>query len=352
MNILLIVPSNDNAGPVNVVKYLTEVCNIADINYTVLCLRKKSDFIFPNCKTVFIPDNICSFFKIFWILSFLKSNDFNVCHSHGFFPDIYNYVCKTLSRNDLKSISTVHNNPNEDYPMEYGRLKGFWLSKFHYFFLRKLTLVIGCSSSVSKHLHNNNIECRTIRNGVSITGLSSSSAMHVNYDSKPVQLLFLGRLIKRKNFSELAKIFLNSNVDFNKKYSLTVCGNGPEFEYYNELLSPFQNIKFMGHVDNPASYILDSDILVSTSLAEGFPLSVLEAILAGKRVLLSNIEPHIELKEFLGDAIECYQLGSIKDFLNKLDILANRRVDPKSRALYLASATRMHNEYAALYRSI
>ncbi|MBL0602060.1 glycosyltransferase family 4 protein [Aeromonas dhakensis] len=350
MNILLIVPSNDNAGPVNVVRYLTKSNN--DIEFTVLCLRKKSDLIFENCKMVFVPDSVTPFLSLFWILRFLKTNQFDICHSHGFFPDVYNYVCKTLSFNGLKSISTVHNYPDEDYPMEYGRFKGFWLSKFHYFFLRKMTSVIGCSSSVSKHLYSNNIECRTIRNGVDIPGLPGSVAMHVNYDSRPVRLLFLGRLIKRKNFSELATIFLNANIDFHEKYSLAVCGNGPEFESYKNLLSPFQNIKFMGHVDNPASYISDSDILVSTSLAEGFPLSVLEAILAGKRVLLSNIEPHLELKEFLGDAIECYQLGSIKDFLDKLDILANRRIDLQSKALYLASATRMYDEYVTLYRSI
>jgi len=352
VNVLLMVPSNDNAGPVNVVKYLTKANSNDEVKFTVLCLRKKSDFIFENCRTLFVPNFRIPFLSLLWIRKFLKSNKFDICHSHGFFPDMYNYVCKVLSFNCLKSLSTVHNYPDEDYPMEYGKLKGFWLSKFHYFLLKKLTSVIGCSSSVSQHLHCKNIECTTIRNGVSIVGLHDSIAISINYDLKPVRLFFLGRLIKRKNFSELATFFLNAKLDFHEKYSLTVCGNGPEFEYYNDLLSPFQNIKFMGHVDNPASYILDSDILVSTSLAEGFPLSVLEAILVGKRALLSNIEPHLELKAFLGDAIECYQLGSKDDFLNKLDILSNRRLDPQSKATYLASATRMFNEYISLYRSI
>lgn len=352
MKVLLIVPSNDNAGPVNVIKYLTKANHSHDVTFTVLCLRKKSDFIFENCQTVFVPETTSSFLVFIWALKFVKSNPFDVCHSHGFFPDIYNFLFKVIGFNCLKSISTVHNYPSLDYPMEYGKLRGFWLAKFHYFFLRKLNSIVGCSASVSRHLQINDIESRAIRNGVYSAPSNRTVTKCVNVNLRPVRLLFLGRLIKRKNFSELATIFINASSTFHNDYFLTVCGNGPEFDYYRNLLNSLQNVKFMGHVDDPSSYITDSEILVSTSLAEGFPLSVLEAILAGKKVLLSDIEPHLELKEFLGDAIECYKLNSEEDFKDKLNILVNRKIDRCSNAIFLASAARMLNEYVALYKSI
>ncbi|EPS3610572.1 glycosyltransferase family 4 protein [Vibrio cholerae] len=359
MNILLMVPSNDNAGPVNVVKYLTEVCNSGDINYTVLCLRKKSDFIFPNCKTVFIPDNICSFFKIFWILSFLKSNNFNVCHSHGFFPDLYSFISKVINYGCLKSISTVHNYPDLDYSMEYGRLSGAILCRLHFFILKRLDLVIACSRSVSENLHRFSIKSKVVRNGVYI-----STTQNVQYPQSNAKLndchhvdmrknlLFLGRLIKRKNFADVAKVFINADDEFHEKFKLTVCGDGPELEYYSSKFKDYPNVSFLGHVDDPSDILFASDLLISTSIAEGFPLSVLEAIQAGKKALLSDIKPHLELKEYLGQVIQCYRLGDSKDLYDKIMNEESCQVIDASRAIYLASATRMLSEYEEFYREL
>lgn len=359
LNVLLMVPSNDNAGPVNVVKYLTEACNGSDINYTVLCLRKKSDFIFPNCKTVFIPDDISSFFKIFWILSFLNSNYFNVCHSHGFFPDLYGFICKVIKSGCFKSISTVHNYPDVDYSMEYGRLSGAILCRIHFFILKRLDLVIGCSNSVSENLHRFSIKSKIVRNGVYVNRaqkvhcpLSNVKLNDCHHPDMRIKLLFLGRLIKRKNFADIAKVFINADDEFHKKFKLTVCGDGPELAYYSSKFKDHPNVSFLGHVDNPSDILFESDVLISTSMAEGFPLSVLEAIQAGKKALLSDIKPHLELKEYLGPVIQCYRLEDSNDLYHKIINKESCQMINDSRAIYLSSATRMLGEYEEYYREL
>ncbi|WDL83944.1 glycosyltransferase family 4 protein [Aeromonas bestiarum] len=357
MNVLLMVPSNDNAGPVNVVKYLTKACDGGDVNFTVLCLRKKSDFAFPNCKTVFIPDNISPVFKIFWVLTFFKLNHFNVCHSHGFFPDLYGFICKVIKLDCFKFISTVHNYPDLDYSMEYGKLSGAVLSRIHFFILKRLDLVIGCSSSVSENLHRFSIDSKVVRNGVYVNTiqnlqcpLNNVKLNDYHYTDRRINLLFLGRLIKRKNFADIAKVFINANDEFHKKFQLTVCGDGPELAYYSSKFKDYPNVSFLGHVDNPSDILFESDVLISTSIAEGFPLSVLEAIQVGKKALLSDIKPHLELKEYLGPVIQCYRLKDSNDLYDKIMNEEQSQIIKDSRAIYLSSATRMLGEYEEYYR--
>lgn len=349
MKVLIIVPSNENAGPVNVVKYLTSAVKNNEIEFTTLCLRKKNDSKFENSKTVFLPKKSQGFLcAIKWIINFVKINRFDICHSHGFFPDLYNFFLKAIGVVNLKSITTIHNYPDLDYPLEYGFWKGSVLAKVHFFIIKKLHLVVGCSQSVSEHLKNKNIKCETVRNGVALNKSDGSSEQQKN--KSVVNLLFLGRLIKRKNFADIANAFIIADDEFHSKFELTVCGDGPELKRYQKALSSYPNVKFMGHVDKPSTYINNCDILVSTSLAEGFPLSVLEAVRARKLALLSNISPHLELKSYLGDSVICYSCGNAMDLISKLFVERKVSELAKDKSVQLASAERMLNEYIQNYQ--
>jgi glycosyltransferase involved in cell wall biosynthesis len=351
MKILLIVPSNENAGPVNVVKYLTSaVSKSSEVEFTTLCLRKKNDTKFENSKTFFLPKSYGFWYVIKWLVVFFKDNQFDICHSHGFFPDLYNFFLKVTGVFDFKSITTIHNYPDLDYPLEYGFLKGNALARVHLFILKKLHLVVGCSQSVSENLENKKVKCETIRNGVALK--KAGSIYEARKNKNVVKLLFLGRLIKRKNFADIANAFIIADDEFHSKFELTVCGDGPELQQYQNALSNYPNVKFMGHVNEPSAYINNCDILVSTSLAEGFPLSVLEAVQARKLALLSNIGPHLELESYLGDSVICYSRGNAVDLISKLVVERSVSNLAKDKSAQLASAERMLNEYIKKYQSL
>jgi len=75
-------------------------------------------------------------------------------------------------------------------------------------------------------------------------------------------------------------------------------------------LEGVENIRMLGQVDEPLSYLAAADIYLSTSRWEGLPLSVLEAMSLGIPSVLSSVTGHVELAETHGAGL-LYPLGDI-----------------------------------------
>lgn len=358
MNVLLLLPSNENAGPVNVVKYLLNAKFDDEITFHVICLRKKSDYLFNNSSTVFLPESLSFFKKIKWIVQYATANNISIVHSHGFFPDLFNVLISKVKKKCIVGVSTVHNYPNIDYRYEYGHIKGTVLSRLHFYLLSKLKRIYSCSGSVSDNLRSFSLNSETIRNGVSVSSVGELSTLgfsdidnHNNSEFNALKLCFVGRMIERKNFEELYQSLLILN-DLKVSFKLIICGDGPLLFYYKKKLAMFDNVCFLGHVSDPSPYIANCDVLLSTSFSEGFPLSVLEAVSLRKRVVLSNISPHLELKDFLGDIVQCYRLGNPNHLVQILTSHYYHSEDDIDRAVYLSSSKRMLCQYISSYEQL
>ena len=80
-------------------------------------------------------------------------------------------------------------------------------------------------------------------------------------------------------------------------HSLTILGDGPMIETLK--IKASSKVIFAGNVKNVQEYLLDSDICLSSSVSEGLPNTILEAISAGLPLVLSDIPPHKEIAEKL-----------------------------------------------------
>ena len=88
----------------------------------------------------------------------------------------------------------------------------------------------------------------------------------------------IGRLSNEKNTRDILKAF--SKIDYNH-CELVVVGNGPNMRKLKKLaidLNIFNNVIFTGYTTDPFSYLNSSDVFVFSSLNEGFPNVVLEAM--------------------------------------------------------------------------
>lgn len=103
-----------------------------------------------------------------------------------------------------------------------------------------------------------------------------------NIADKKDNVLFLGRLTPVKRpwiYFELAKKF-PENIFY-------VCGQGTEIDKIIEKYKDVKNLKFMGHVsgEDKERLLRECKVLVNTSIHEAIPVSFLEAISYGQKVL-------------------------------------------------------------------
>ena len=146
--------------------------------------------------------------------------------------------------------------------------------------------------------------------------VSELEKLNNRYNNK---ILAVGRLVKQKNFSYLISEFKNS-----KKYlEIDIVGNGPEKDELSAQAEK-QNVKLnlLGNFENKELLKLYQKykFFISTSLFEGNPKSLLEAMGSGCVVISSNINNH---NEIISDGKNGY-LFEIKNsqLINKFDLVS------------------------------
>lgn len=107
---------------------------------------------------------------------------------------------------------------------------------------------------------------------------------------KTKTIISVGRLIKSKDYETLIKafdIFHKSHPD----YKLIILGEGPEFDNLQNYISSLNLSKYvglLGHISNVDDYLLTSEFFVFTSLSEGMPNALIEAMSLGLPCIATN----------------------------------------------------------------
>ena len=103
--------------------------------------------------------------------------------------------------------------------------------------------------------------------------------------------------------------------------------------------------------------MVESDIFVSTALWEGMPIGVLEAMSCFLPVVLSKIDPHIEIQHKSSESFIC---ESKEDFIKKIieysSLLPEKRLDlgKANRSIVEAhfELASMHKKYDRIYKEL
>ncbi len=150
----------------------------------------------------------------------------------------------------------------------------------------------------------------------------SNRKVKLNYqhNSKKFKLISIGRLVPQKDHLTLLKALnlLKNKINF----QLIILGNGKlrnileEFCIKNQLIN---NVKFLGYKPNIYPYLKWSDVLILTSLFEGSPNVILEAISMKKLVISSNCKtgPKEILQNGLGGYL--FKTSNYKDLAKKIE---------------------------------
>ena len=260
--IVHVVPSNANAGPVNVAKDI--VCGLNNIgrNATIFCLRNK------NRKGLLS--------NVLFLYRTIKKNDhIKILHSHGIIPDLTCFILSFIT--NFKWISTMHLDPEEDlkflYPKSY---------RFICFFWRLILKRTNSTVYLTEYIHSKQKSKNTcfIHNSRLIENIE---IINPNLNKSNKTLGFCGVLIERKNIINLVSSFPN-----NTEINLLVAGDGPLQAKLLEISK--ENITYLGHQNNLSYFWKNIEVLILPSFAEGVPLVAIEAIARGIPLILMRLD--------------------------------------------------------------
>lgn len=260
-------------------------------------------------------------------------------------------------------IVTVHNYPQFDYVLRYGRLLGTVMVSLHMRALKKC-FVVGVSNAVATNLKSTfKVDhVSAIQNGVDIEVFYPASVQNKLALRQELQLPLTGRIwISAGHLSELKDPFFLveawSEKNPDSEDHLVFLGSG---ELHEELVRMSQgngHIHVLGRVSRVADYLRASDYFISASKSEGLPNSVLEALASGLPVLLSDITPHEEiwrLNPSVGSLYRQGHCGSFLEAMEKVAFLASKRTSEACTALVKRrlSGEVMSRGYQKLYENI
>lgn len=248
---------------------------------------------------------------LFWIKYFISIKRLTANFDYVVSTDIATSTLLLITRIFKRKIKVIC---WEHYPYNKNSLiwRGiFQLTKLHY-----LAHKVVCNSEVESVKLSFSKNVIVIPNAISLPEIQKEHRF-----SKPLHCTYIGRVVKDKGVDRLIQAFINSG---NKDYQLNIVGGGDVLTHLKQKYSPCLNVLFHGPNSNTEQFFLKTDIFVSGSYYECFPITVLEAMSYGIPVV--SMECSGGTSSVLSDSSAGYVCTSENEFLAKIDYLVDHKV--------------------------
>ena len=155
------------------------------------------------------------------------------------------------------------------------------------------------------------------------------------FERKTYNFINVARLDDQKDHKTLLQAFLKLKNKVN--FKLLLIGNGNNEKFIRNFIDKNNlnnHIKIMNNIINPFPYILKSDFFILTSIYEGLPNVLLEAITLKKYIVSSDCPTGP--KEILssGKGGSLFKTGNVNNLLKKLEEIFNNQKQVKKKINY------------------
>lgn len=235
------------------------------------------------------------------LAQFITREQIEVLHSHSMLTNIVSRVAGRLARVPV-SVSTEH------LTMELGRggrsgeiierLKARYYRILDNYTSRYNQQVIAVSNAVRDDLVEQGIptsRITVIQNGINIPDINPTARDRIRLDLgiKPGETVIgaVGRLSPQKDYPTLLRAFKEVESSCPEAI-LLIAGDGylrDNLEKLTDELGIRERVKFLGYRSNVLEVVSSFDIYALSSLWEGLPLAVLEAMAMGKPVVATSV---------------------------------------------------------------
>ncbi|MFA6010974.1 MAG: glycosyltransferase [Desulfobacteraceae bacterium] len=288
------------------------------------------------------------------LLKYAQSNGFHVIHSHGYKGNILlGFIPRVIRR--LPMIATLHG-----YTSTSGLTKMRlyeWLDTMSHRFIDSVVLV---NKGMLKHPKLNKqkrIKFHIINNGITISNRTEKSEKTQN---EIFTIGSIGRFSTEKGYNYLIESFnllLKKGVDSR----LILIGEGHERGRLEQLIKHYKledKVELTGYRENARKYIPDFDVYAISSLTEGLPITLLEAMQARTPVVATSVGGIPEVIQHLEEGLlvdPCDPAAMAEAFLllNNDPLYSKELADKAYNKMVKTYSSRtMANKYLTLYSDV
>ena len=270
-----------------------------------------------------IAERSIKFKDIISLRNFIRANSIDIIHAHGKGAGVLARLVKLLTKKPLVYTFhgihlQCHNNFKKLSYIFYEYLFG-WIdsckilvSNSERSYAEKSKIYLGNNSIII----NNGVPNKLKINYRDRNKLDLKSKKSVN-----IRVITTCRFVEQKNIKDILRIALKlPNIDF------YIIGDGPIWKEIKKIIfeREIKNVNLLGKKKNIFKYLYLSDIYLSTSLYEGLPISILEAMSIGLPILASNVIGNCDTIEY-GKSGFLYELKNLDMAVNYLQKLSKSK---------------------------
>ena len=354
--IIYLISSLHPSGPTTVLYNLINKLDKKNYKISIFIFSKKENSKDNKFRKIvnqvyYFPIN-----KLHHLKKTLRIISPDIMHSQGFRADI---IHSLIVNKKSISFATIHSYYPLDYSLNlFGKTIGPLISYIHIYFLRRITNLVSCSQTLSneyKKIYNLNM--KYVLNGIKANyDLMRSQTINresllIKYGIPKDAKLYItnSRPVKGKDVTTTINGFLHfNNLNINNKYYLLIVGECSKD--VSNLSRNSHEIVLIGDMlrTNFIELLSFSELYISSSLTEGCPLAVLEAINMGNNILLSNIEAHLEIKRNYS-AVDIFEVNNSMDLCRKMVEINKEKKCLKLTFPECYTDLRMAEQYHKLY---
>lgn len=288
IKVVIVVPSLEIGGAENMVCQLSKALDKEVVELDIVCLSSKKNSILEQdlslhgLKVNYLNNkDKLSLKTVLLLWRYLSRSNPNIVHTHLHsslyaFPWIYTHRVRLLH--------TIHSTPKFEFS---SRIIGL----MKYLYKKKKAVPVAISEKIkveTSDLYNLPLDqIELVYNPVNLKKFKCEQK-NINECFK---FIHVARLNSAKNQKLLLQAFKLVKQKFPNS-SLTIVGDGElreELIKYVGTLNIQDSVMFTGNISNVEKYLNSSDVFVLSSIYEGLPLSILEAMAAGLPIISTKV---------------------------------------------------------------
>ncbi len=293
-----------------------------DMSYVATDLGLKPLVVPSLRREISLPRDMRTLLRL---LKLLDQEKPDIVHTHtakaGTLGRIAVFIHNLIHKKRVLVIHTFHGHVLHGY---FSRLKSqmfIWAERLQG---KATDLIIAISGSQKSELSRKYCiapeeKFRTVKLGFnlqsfsSIKGLKGQFRKSIGVDPRTFLIGIVGRLVAIKNhkmFLYAAKIFVEENPDFETKF--VIIGDGElreELMSYSVALGLSDHVIFCGWIRDLPKVYADLDILILTSINEGTPVSIIEAMASSVPVISTDAGG---VRDLMGSSRSKYDLDGFE----------------------------------------